>query len=73
MAPFLALEPITPVTLAEHYQTQVRQRHGVESIEVDQAAALIEEVAEVIQPRYGDFMEDVLAKISAMLKSEGWA
>ena len=72
MVPFLALDPVTPATLAERYQIQVRMRHGVEAIEVDQAAVLIEEIAEVIQPRCWAFMEDALGKIGATLEARGW-
>jgi hypothetical protein len=70
MLPFLALDPITPEALAECYQRQLRLRHGVETIEVDQAAALIEEVAAAIQPRCWAFWEDVLGKVGTMLASD---
>jgi hypothetical protein len=72
MVPFLALDRITPAALAERYQRQVQLKHGVEGIEVDQAAALIEEVAGAIQPRCWAFLQDVLEKIGAMLEAEGW-
>lgn len=71
MTPFLALSPITPATLAERYQLQIRQKHSVEAIEVDQAAALIEEIAGAIQPRCWDFWEDVLGRMGEMLEVEG--
>lgn len=73
MLPFLALEPITPETLAERYERQVRLKHGVEAIHTAQAAALIEEIATAIQPRCWDFLEDVLGKIGEMLRQKGWA
>jgi len=72
MVPFLALDPITPATLAERYQRQMRQKHGVEAIEVEQAAALIEEIADAIQPHCWAFFEDALGKIQVMLETEGW-
>lgn len=72
MVPFLALDPITPATLAERYERQVRLKHGVEAIAVDQAAALIVEIAAAIQPRCWAFMEDVLGKMGALLAAEGW-
>lgn len=72
MLPFLALERVTPAFLAERYQRQVQIRHGVETIAVDQAAALIEEVAAAIQPRCWAFLEDVLGQMGVMLESEGW-
>jgi hypothetical protein len=72
MVPFLALDPITPMVLAECYQRQVRLKHGVETIEVDQAAALIEEIAGAIQPGCWAFLDDALGKIGAMLKAAGW-
>jgi hypothetical protein len=73
MAPFLALEPATPATLAERYQRQVQAKHGVAAIAVDQAAALIEEVAAAIQPRCWAFLEQALAAMSATLASVGQA
>ncbi len=72
MLPFLALEDITPATLAERYQRQVRLKHGVETIAVEAAAALIAEVAEAIQPRCWEFLEDVLGKIGKMIDTEAW-
>lgn len=66
MLPFLALENISPAALAERYQRQVRLKHGVEAIAVDEAADLIEELAAAIQPRCWDFMADVLARIGAL-------
>ncbi len=72
MAPFLALERITPSSLSERYQRQVRLKHGVEAIDVTGAAALIEEVAAAIQPRCWSFLEDVLGRIAALLDQEGW-
>lgn len=72
MLPFLALEPLTPQTLAERYQRQVHLKHGVEAIDVPGAAALIEEIALAIQPRCWAFLEDVLGQIGSMLRREGW-
>jgi hypothetical protein len=72
MLPFLALEQISPDSLAERYQRQVRLRHGVEAIAVEEAAGLIAEIAVAIQPRCWAFLEDVLGKIGAMLEREGW-
>ena len=73
MLPFLALEPLTPQALAERYQRQVRLKHGVETIDVPAAAAMIEEIAAAIQPRCWAFLEDVLGRIAAMLQQEEWA
>jgi hypothetical protein len=70
MIPYLALDPITPATLAEHYQSQLRLKHGVEAIAVAQAAALIAEIAGAIQPRCWAFVEDVLAKLGALLAAD---
>lgn len=72
MLPFLALEPVTPETLAERYQRQVRLKHGVEAIHTAEAAALIEEIAAAIQPRCWAFLEDALGDIREMLHREGW-
>jgi len=72
MAPFLTLETVTPATLAERYQRQVRHRHGVCAIEVARAAALIEEIAGAIQPRCWAFLEDALGRIAATLEREAW-
>lgn len=72
MLPFLALEGLTPEILAERYERQVRLKHGVETIQVQEAAALIGEIAAAIQPRCWDFLEDVLSRIGDMLVREGW-
>lgn len=72
MLPFLVLEGITPAALAERYQRQVRLKHGVETIDVEAAAGLIAEVAEVIRPRCWEFLEDALDKIGGTLRGEGW-
>lgn len=72
MLPFLSLDSITPASLAERYQRQVRLKHGVEAIAVEAAAALIQEVAAAIQPRCWAFLEDVLARIGAMLERNRW-
>lgn len=72
MLPFLALEEASPVVLAERYQRQVRMKHGVDAIELPEAAALIEEIASAIQPSCWAFLEDVLERIARMLRQEGW-
>jgi len=72
MLPFLALEQISPASLAERYQRQVRLRHGVEAIAVQEAAGLIVEIATAIQPHCWAFLEDVLGRMGAMLEQEGW-
>lgn len=73
MLPFLALDDITPAALAERYERQVRLKHGVEAIAVDEAAALIAEVAEAIQPRCWEFLEHAMSRIGEMLRTAGWA
>jgi hypothetical protein len=72
MVPFLSLEDIAPASLAERYQRQVQLKHGVEAIEVAQAAALLEEVAAAIQPRCWEFLDDALGRIEGMIRAAGW-
>ncbi|MGC8874152.1 MAG: hypothetical protein ACP5SI_06855 [Chloroflexia bacterium] len=70
MLPFLALEQANPQVLAERYQRQVQVKHGVKGIDLDAAAALIEEIAAAIQPECWTFLEDVLGRIGEMLREE---
>ncbi len=72
MLPFLALEQANPQVLAERYQRQVQLKHGVEAIELREAAGLIEEIAVAIQPGCWTFLEDVLGRIGDTLRQEGW-
>lgn len=68
MPHYLALEEPDPPTLAARYERQVKARHGVQSIDLPRAAALIEELVPRVERTLPAFLEFAEPRVREMIK-----
>lgn len=64
---YVQLDQVTPRTLAEKYEVQVRAKHGVHTIDVVAAASLVERCVARVAPTLDDFIDHSLEMVAPLL------